>query len=196
MTALGELSRARFGAARRGALEEAWGEHLARADEIADHWWPMSEALTDAWFWFDRPLADGRLVVDALLASPHGPAGGARTWLTRMRQSCMRLYEIVDVRPGASVRLRDVLDGAQVTVRERTMSRNARRGETIGARVIRAGCSGQPELELSVVTIPMLIRESMVRQLTEWRDDFRREHPAAAESAFWKLTPPSSIRRG
>ncbi len=190
MNALGELVHARFEAERHAAVEEIWGQHLPRADEVAEHWWPMSEALIDAWFWFDRPLADGQLVVDALLTSPRAPAGGTQTWLVRMRESCMRLYEIIDARPGTSVTLREVLNGAQVTVQEQTMSRSAHRGQIIAARVIRAGASGQPELELSVVAIPMLIQEDLVRQLTEWRDDFRREHPAASESAFWKLTPP------
>ncbi len=159
MTALGEFALARFEAERVDAIEEAWGEHLARADEIAGQWWQMSDALIDAWFWFDRPLAGGRLVVDTLLASPHGLTGGERTWLSRMRESCMRLYEIVDVRPGVSIRLRDVLGDTQVTVRERTLSRSARRGQIIAARVIRAGTSGRPEIDLSVVDIPMLATE-------------------------------------
>jgi hypothetical protein len=190
MSALAALVLSRFGGERRAAAEEAWGEHLARADEIAGHWRQASEALIDAWFWFDRPLADGQRVVDALLASPHGLGAGERTWLARMRESPMRLYEIIDVHPGASSALREVLSNTQVTVRERTMSRSARRGGTIAARVIRAGVSGEPELELSVVSIPMLIRESVVQQLSQWRDDFRREHPGAPESAFWKRTPP------
>ncbi len=81
--------------------------------------------------------------MDVLLASPLGLDAGARTWLTRMRESCMRLYEVVDVHPGTSVTLRDVLGGTRVTVRERTMSRTVRRGETIAARVIRAGMSAR-----------------------------------------------------
>lgn len=195
MAALNDFALAHFEAERRSAFDEVWGEHLARVSEVADsevadNWWQTSDALLDAWFWFDRPLADGRLVVDALLASLYAPIGGGRTWLSRMRESCMRLYEIVDVFPGTSVGLLDVLSGAQVTVREKTLSRTARRGNLIAARVIRAGASGQPELELSVVAISPLIRESVVHQLTEWRDEFRREHPTAPESAFWKLTPP------
>ena len=190
IAALEELTDTRFEDELCAAEEEVWGEHLARMGEVADHFWQASEMLLDAWFWFDRPLDDGRLVVDVLLAVPLGLDAGALTWLTRMRESCMRLYEIVDVHPGTSVTLRDILDGPRVTVRERTMSRNVRRGETIAARVIRQGMSGQPEIELSVVAIPMLIRESVVSQLSEWRDDYRREHPTASESAFWKNTPP------
>ena len=76
-TALAELALARFEEQRADAAEEVWGEHLARADEIADHWGQASEALLDAWFWFDRPLDDGRLVVDALLGTGlRGPAAG------------------------------------------------------------------------------------------------------------------------
>ncbi len=190
LIALNKLTHARFGEEHGDAEELVWGEHMARAEEVGDQWWQPSEGLIDAWFWFDRPLADGRLVVDVLLASPHRLDIGARTWLTRMRESCMRLYEIVDVRPGTSVTLRDLLGGTRVTVRERTMSRTTRRGKTIAARLIRVGSSGQPEIELSVVLIPMLIREAVVSQLTEWRDDYHREHQAAPESAFWKLTPP------
>ncbi len=190
MIALNELTRIRFGEEHGDAEAEVWGKHLARAEEVAEQFWQSSEGLIDAWFWFDRPLADGRLVVDVLLASPHGLDSGVRTWLTRMRESCMRLYEIVDVRPGTSLILRDILSDTRVTVRERTMSRAARRGETVAARLVQVGLSGQPELEMSVLLIPMLIREAVVTQLTEWRDDHRRKYPNAPESAFWSLTPP------
>jgi len=188
--ALDQLATTRFSGERRHAFEELWGEYLDRLEEVPASALEASEALADAWFWFDRPLADGQLAVDALLASPHRLGAGERSWLTRMRETFMRLYEIVDVRPGTSVTLRDLVEDVRVTVRERTLSRTARRGQAIAARVIRAGSSGQPEIEISVLPIPEMIRESIARHLTEWREDFYREHPTASASAFWKLTPP------
>lgn len=175
---------------RAEAEDEAWGDLLDRYEQVERSWIEPSDALIDAWFWFDRPLANGRLPVDLLLATSPRLSAGARTWLQRMRDSVVKLYEVTDVVPGVSVTLREVLSGAQVTVRERTFSRTASRGQLLAARVIRAGTSGQPELDYAVIALAPLVRRQLVADLQEWYDDHRAAHPGAPDTAFWRQTPP------
>ncbi len=169
------------------AYEELWGEQTA---ELEGQWNVMSESVSDAWFWFDRPLGDGRLVVDLFLAEGTPLSAAERCYLERMRASSMRLYDIQDVRPGLSVTLEDVLDGARVTVREQSFSRSAQRAELVAARIISAGISGEPEIDLSLLHIPALLRRGIIEQVTRHRAEFRRENPRAPELEFWKEMPP------
>jgi hypothetical protein len=93
------------------------------------------------WFWFDWKLPGGDKVVDRLLAADETLSAGEREFLQTARGSCLRLYEILDTRPGQSVTMRDVFDNREVTVTERKGSRQLNRGNLIAARVI-AGPGG------------------------------------------------------
>jgi len=172
------------------AEAEAWGDYLDRQDELGDSWFELSDAVVDAWFWFDRPLPDGRLVVDAFLAADLGLSAQARTWLTRMRQTAMRAYEVTDVRPGLSVTLRDLFGGREVTVRERSASRSLQRGGFLGARINWTGASGQPEFDLSLLIIPQTARHDLLEVLEVEREDWVEEHPGEDDLAFWKSMAP------
>ncbi len=175
---------------RSEAEAEAWGYLLDRCEEVDPSWNEPSEGLINAWFWFDRPLADGHLPVDLLLAASPQLSAGARTWLQRMRDSVMKLYEVTDAVPGVSIALREVLSGAPVTVRERSASRMASRGQLLAARVIRAGVSGQPELDYAMIALAPLSRRQLVADLQEWYDEHRAAHPGAPDDTFWRQTPP------
>jgi hypothetical protein len=102
----------------------------------------------------------------------------------------MRLYEVVDLVPGVSVTLRNVLDDTRVTVHERQGSRSMRRGILIAARIIPRGQSGQPEIERGLLMIPDLIGKSTISQLASHRQSHRAEHPQASETAFFKEMVP------
>ncbi|HTP26581.1 MAG TPA: hypothetical protein VMK12_13130, partial [Anaeromyxobacteraceae bacterium] len=115
---------------------------------------------------------------------------GERVFLGMMRDTSMRLYEIVDAVPGVSLTLRDVLEDNQVTVRERLGSRSLTRYQWLAVRVAPRGVSGEPEIEAGVMHIPELLHENVRRQLTAHRDDFFRENPRADIRAFYKEMPP------
>src|SRR5215211_2185266 len=90
------------------AYDEFWGRWSDRADEIDQDRSAMSEQVFDLWFAFDRPLDDGRLVVDRLLAKRMVDLSpGERLYLQTLRASSMRLYEVEESRPGESLTLRD-----------------------------------------------------------------------------------------
>src|SRR5262245_39947432 len=51
----------------QAAYDELWGDLAGREDELPESMLPASTNLHDAWFAFDRPLEDGRLVADLFL---------------------------------------------------------------------------------------------------------------------------------
>ncbi|MBI2894429.1 MAG: SEC-C domain-containing protein [Deltaproteobacteria bacterium] len=172
------------------ALDEFWGR-VPAAHDFDEERAPESEAVLDMWFWFDRPLDDGRLVVDRLLAEDPSIAAGERRFLEAARGTCMRLYEVEDTRPGVSVTLREVLDDVRVTVHERMGSRHMKRSDLLAARVISRGVSGQPEIERGLLQIPGLLRDAVVLQASSWRARFRKEEPGTDDLRFFKELPPA-----
>lgn len=60
----------------------------------------------------------------------------------------------------------------------------------IAARIIAFGPSGKPETEMGVLQIPDLIREQVVSQLASHRKAYRRKHPQASGTEFFKEMAP------
>jgi len=172
------------------ALDEFWVDEPEGADDLDETLSQMSTDAFDMWFWFDRPLDDGRLVVDRLLAEDPSITAGERQFLDLARNTCMRLYEVVDARPGVSLTLRDLLDDAEVTVHEEMGSRQLKCSDLLAARIIRPGISGEPEMEAGLLPLPLLIRDALVSQLSSHRADFRRDNPGTSGDAFFKEMPP------
>jgi hypothetical protein len=179
-----------LGAEDDDALEEFWGEWLDEAEELSNELDELSNAVLDCWVFFDRPLPDGRLVVDTVLAEDKSVGPGERAFLTAMRQSAMHLWEVEDVVPGVSLSLRDVIENTSVVVHERSASRIIGRREWLAARVIPRGASGAPEMERGVLHIPRLLHDSVRAQLLENRAEFLEHEPNAPLSEFYKTTPP------
>jgi hypothetical protein len=171
------------------AFDEFWTNagNPEELDELLDQ---MSTDAFDMWFLFDRPLEDGRLVVDRFLEEDLSVTEGERRFLELARETCMRLYEVADVRPGTSISLRDVFDEAVVTVHEEEGSRHLGRADLLAARVISCGVSGKPEMEAGPLPISSLLRRSVVSQLSAHRAAFERENRGAGALAFYKEMPP------
>jgi len=173
------------------ALEELWGRWSDHPDELDENLNSMSEHVGDLWFAFDRPLDDGRLVVDRFLEERGSHLfEGEKLYLRTLRASSMRLYEIEDSRAGESLTLRDVIEGDRVTVQERSGSRSLRRFEWIAARVVHAGASGKPELE-GLLQIPDYFHPTFRDWLRKNRDDYLAARPGAAVESFYKTMPPA-----
>jgi hypothetical protein len=150
----------------------------------------MSGDAFDLWFWFDRPLDDGHLVVDRILEEEPSITAGERRFLELARDTCVRLYEVIDVSPVVSVTLRDALDSTRVSVHEKMGSRQLKRSDLLATRIIRPGASGQPEMEAGLLQIPLLLRESVVSQLSSHRAELHRDNPGARADVFFKEMPP------
>ncbi len=172
------------------ALEAFWGrylDHPAERDETTSR---LSDDAYDMWFAFDFTLEDGRLVVDRFLEEHPGLSTGERAYLRTLAGTAMHLYEVVDALPGVSLTVRDVLEGGQVTVRERLGSRAFNRSDWIAARIVPCGASGQPEIEAGLLHIPPLLHQPVRSQLSSLREAFLRERPGVGVGAFYKETAP------
>lgn len=172
------------------ALEELWGRWIDHPHDLDQHFSMVSEHVGDLWFAFDRPIEDGRLVVDRFLDERGlDLSDGERLYLRALRASSMRLYEIEDSRPGESLTLRDVIEGDRVTVQERSGSRTLHRFEWIATRVVGMGASGKPELD-GVLQIPDFFHQAVRDGLRKERDAYLASHPGATVESFYKTTPP------
>jgi len=172
------------------AFDEFW-EHLPGGeDELGPEHRQQSWDVFDVWFAFDRQGDDGGPAIDLFLSGGALLSAAERLFFETLRASSMRLHEIVDVSPGVSVTLRDVLEKTEVTVHERSGSRTMERHEWLAARVVPRGVSGKPEIESGVLHIPRLVRDSVLAQLSSKREAYRRERPDAPVDEFYKQMPP------
>lgn len=172
------------------AFKELWGRFLGREDALPPDMLAMSSGVQDAWFAFDYRFDDDTRVVDEFLEQANLTAG-ERAYLTAMRRSSMRLYEVTDTVPGTSITLRDLVEGGTVTVNERSASRQIARHSCLAARVLPRGHTGGPEMDLGVLPIVDLIRDSVIRAVEKRRDYLRRnEDPNASLDELYEEMPP------
>ncbi len=150
----------------------------------------MSEFASDFYLFFDVEIEDGHRVVDLLLEADSGLTRGERAFLEAGRATTMRLYEVASVRPGASITLRDLLSGAEITVRELTASQHVHRWDVLAARVFPMGASGLPELDGGLFPISRLRREGLVETLRLDLAEFLEDNPDAGEREFFETLPP------
>ncbi|RPJ58952.1 MAG: hypothetical protein EHM23_15810, partial [Acidobacteria bacterium] len=166
---------------------EIWADQL---EELNDEETQISEDFYDAWFLWDCALADGGRVVDRFLEIGPLLSLGERQYLTLMRETTVRLYEVVDLSPGESVTLVELPSGARTRVREKSASRSLCRGALLAARIIGRGASGQPEIEFGLLSIPELVRDQVLSQVSKQHENYRREYPEATDLELLKAAAP------
>lgn len=149
----------------------------------------MSFDAFRAWLLFDLPLDAGARLVDRLLAGG-GLGRGERAFLEGMRGTAMRLHEVVDVVPGATVTVRELLGGDELVVRERSGSHSLKRGDILAARVSPRGATGQPEFDGGLLPLHRWRREAVLRRLRDAEAEFRAAHPLAPELEFARTLAP------
>jgi hypothetical protein len=171
------------------AFEEFWGRHIDREGQLPPDLLTLSRGVEESWFAFDCPLEDDSRIIHHFLEQAN-LTPGERSYLSAMRGSSMRLYEVTDTVPGSSMTLRDLVEGTVVQVNERTGSRTIARHTCLAARVIARGCSGGPEIEMALLHIPDLLRESVLAEVKQRRDDFFDDNPGGSVDDFYKGLPP------
>ena len=187
---LSTLMAERFAREDDAAMEEFWLRDVDDLDELPPAYEEASEACCDMWTFCDRRLQNGRLPTEELLATDASLTTGQQLYLQELTASAQRLYEVVDTVAGASVTLRDALDGTVLTVREKAGSRTMTRHATIAARVVQRGSSGRPEMEAGVLHIPTMIAPSLCEHMRKLRTDFFVDLPDADALAFAKEGAP------
>jgi hypothetical protein len=146
------------------------GKHLALLEQWTD---PalvdMAECALQGWVCFDE-LADDETHAGFFLEHESGLSSGVRRYIEAGSTSAMKLYEVVDVTPGSGFTLRDLLDGGEVRVRERSGSRSIHVWDLLAARVMAKGASGQPEIDCGLFPLRgERVREPLLAHLRELR---------------------------
>jgi len=178
-----------FAAAEQACAHvEFWGRFMHYADDLPPDLATQSRAAEDVWFAFDYCGERGFPVVDTFLAEAELESG-ERAFLTALRKSSTRLYEVIEVVPGTSLTLRDAVEGGTVTVSERQGSRTIGRHTYVAARVVPRGPSGGPEIDAGLLHIPGLVKDWVLEQLREHRAR-HLDHRGAELDAFYKTLPP------
>jgi hypothetical protein len=170
------------------AGREFWGQFVGRAGELPPERAELFDDVEQLWFAFDYRGAQGASVVERFLAGAQ-LAAGERAFLTAAARSSMRIYEVVDASPGASLTLRDALEGGTIKVNERQASRTIARGDHLAARVVPRGPSGGPELEAGLLHIAPVVKEPLMDRLRRERAGYLDEHRGGDLTAFYKRLP-------
>ena len=195
MAWLGQNHQKAFGTALAMALGDAI-EGLFADDEqtqealagIDQELWTQIQINLTEWL-----LAEGDIEMKGefqrvadLLQGPRGPLLSVeqRAWLAQLAQRPLRLYDVTDVAPGATLTLCDALDrdADPVIVTERSGSRTLRPGMCIGARLMTV--DGQHQLSGAVYPFSRLGAQATLRTLLAGEDeDFEASDEDPSERA-------------
>jgi hypothetical protein len=175
----GERESALTGLARFAHREEFEDEHERADDEF---WEEAPEDLTDeeyeqveeldedeyafhTWFHFDYRLPGGRTVTEIYLEREGSRLrAGEREYLTRMCATELRLYEVLEVRPGERLRLVDLWTDERCWVRERAGSEQLVQWDLLAARLM-SGEHGDLVIDGATHLYPAAAREEILQDL-------------------------------
>lgn len=123
-----------------GALDDEMKERL---DELPDELQQMVATNIKEWLVADACFGEGNQQVPAidLVLGPGGPhlEEVQRAYLEVVRRRGLSLYEIIGVRPGEGLQVRDMTgseDPAEAWVVERSASRSLHEGDMLGTRLV------------------------------------------------------------
>lgn len=146
-----------------------------------------------SWFVFDLdPGADGRgMIASEFLAwSGANLSTAERTWLTRMSESAVRLYEVQQVDPGRGLTLLDLGSDESCWVEERAGSRQIVQWDLLAVRVV-PGSEGGLVAEGLPYLFPRKAREAILHQLKLELKEFRRAFPDRDDTMVYKCLAPT-----
>jgi hypothetical protein len=139
------------------------------------------------WFLLDHDLFrdDGTIAEQFLAARGADLSTGERTWLERMAASCLRPYEVAEVRPDEGLGLRDLWTDEVVQVRERLGTRQLVRWDIVAVRVVQG-----PNHALVMEGVPYLYppdaRDAILAELLSNHRRRRREPATDDPAVFFK----------
>jgi len=148
----------------RAARARFFGRHIEQVPTFDPQLFDMAQVVFEFWLCFDEPEEGNETAADFLLARGGVPEN-ERRYLESVRKSSFRLYEVVDVTPDVGLSLRDLLDGREVTVRERSGSRSLHAWDVIGARVVEPGASGFTEIDGGILPIAKPRKDAVLETL-------------------------------
>ncbi len=142
------------------------------------------------WLFYDLPLEGGRTTADAFL-DRHARSLNPRAldYLRLMQGTCLRAWQVRSVEPGVGMALRDLWSNDEVTVAERTATRQIVIWDVLVARVVRHA-DGTHQLEGSAMLLPASAAPTVVKGLKAEHRQLRRSLPDAPDELFFKIKAP------
>lgn len=139
------------------------------------------------WFLLDHDLfRDDGTIAEQFLAAPGADlSAGERTWLERMAASCLRPYEVVEVRPDKGLGLRDLWTDDVIQVRERLATRQLVRWDILAVRVV-PGPDGGLVLEGAPHLYPPEARDDILAEVRSIHRRHRRHQTTDDPAVFFK----------
>ncbi|MFH1154460.1 MAG: SEC-C domain-containing protein [Pseudomonadota bacterium] len=172
------------------AMNMFWNDLEQNLPQLDDYVHFMSESMFDFWFCFDFKTDDDRPLFHYFLDGSPSLTKGELSFINMAGKSCVRLYEAVEVIPGKSITLKDLISGRVTEVREIRGSQSMKRHEILAARIMPVGASGRPEMDGGLFLFPRMQRERIVNTVKSMYEAFNQETPGAADPDFYKEMPP------
>jgi hypothetical protein len=147
-----------------------------------------NQAFID-WLFFDSQAADGTRLLDLLPRSVK-LSRGARIYANMMRNTAMRLYEVVG-RRGAYFSFQDVLTGTRYLLHGGDLVHLRDHTDLFAARIIPLGESGEPEFHGPIFMFPGPQRSAILGRLRESLVAYRAAHPRAPAIDEFKALGPT-----
>ncbi len=139
------------------------------------------------WFLLDHDLfADRGTIAEQFLAARGADLSQAeRTWLERLSASCLRPYEVAEIRPDEGLGLRDLWTEEVVQVRERLATRQLVRWDILAVRVVQ-GPDGGLVLEGVPYLYPPDAMDPILAELRRHHRHRRRQLATDDPAVFFK----------
>jgi hypothetical protein len=186
-------ARAEFKGDHAAALKIFWGDWLLdEPDEELRRVMGLEqvEIAYNSWFAFDFDLGDGQRPVDFFLEREGDKLSpGERNYLDGMRDSHLRLYEILAVKADQGFDLRDLWDDDTLWVTERLATRHVVTWDVIAARAGR-GEDGEMILETIPHIYPAVAKDDLLKNLRKAHRVFTRRFPKKSIADFFKSMAP------
>lgn len=185
--------KAKYEALHHAAFALFWGDWLAETPDARMREVMASESVEiayNSWFGFDFDCGDGRRTLEMFLeSSGRGLSSGELRYLQGMRDSHLRLYEILEVKPDYGIDVRDLWDDRRFYVREHAATRQLVQWDLVVARIGLAE-DGETVFE----TLPYLFRaadrDDLLKGLKKAHRVFTQEYSGKSLSEFFKTMAP------
>ena len=138
---------------------------------------------------------DQNIIDDYLKRRGWREAVSARRYLEALRDSVVSLYEIVDIDPGRSVTVRDlILGGETVTVTEKLGSQSAARWDRLAARIV--SVNGREHFTSGILPFSHEASQELLSAFDEMAERMQEElREAVEETGDDSPIEPESVRR-
>lgn len=172
------------------ACDLFWGDWLSdEPEERVEELMQMDtvENAYRSWFICDFDSGDGRTLLDKFLESEaRSLSSGESRYLEAVRESHLRLYETLEVKPEEGFVLRDLWDDRRLFVRERAGTRQIVAWDLIVARVVPGGDGGEPVFEAAPYLFRASNKDDLLKILRRTHRAFQKQFPDKGLVEFFK----------